>query len=223
MSALQSQESFGSAAGAAISVLVLDDDRFDRKRIARWVKSPQAGPVNLVEAADLQQFEQALTKTKYDLVIIDFCLADGNGLDAMDALVANAQNSSAFVVMVSGREDASLHSEALRYGCDTFISKADLSVAQLNGLARNARRQRSENSAAVQAQSAIEHWAKRAKRRRVASDGRAEIVQPVKMTEARPKLAVVNGQTLKQPQLAAFVVEFLDVDEFVFLTPETVS
>ena len=215
MGALQSQKMFGSGNATPINVLVLDDDRFDRKRIGRWVKSPEAGAIKLSEAADLSQFSKAISQQKFDLIIIDFCLADGDGLDAMDRLVASAQNSSAYVVMISGRDDDAAQREALRYGCDSFLSKSDLSTSHLNDLVRQVSRDRL-GVVDDDDRSAIEHWAKRARRRRVI--GRTERTSPV---ANNPNVALI---TLPRPSyrpeheacLVTSLLSFLDEDEFVF-------
>ena len=106
-------------------ILILDDSDFDRKRLRRSLSQlPMA--LNFTEAEDLYSFRQQIRHKVYDLVLIDYSLADGDGLQAIHAYKTSRHNRSAFFVMVTGHDSATLAVNALKSGFDDFLCKDDI-------------------------------------------------------------------------------------------------
>ena len=203
MTAAASQNSFNSGAATSLNAIVLDDDRFDRKRLARWARAIGPGRIQLREAADLAQFSEMVARQRFDLAFIDFCLADGNGLDAMDSLAVSARNATAYVVMISGRDDDVARQAALLKGCDQFLPKETLDKAVFRRIVRNVTKGTAPVAPGPEQRSAVDFWAARARRRDLRS---ADTVLPSAHKDdgsqkANPKVHL--------PELGA-------TDEFVF-------
>jgi len=63
-----------------VSIPIVDDECFDRKSLRHLCKDlPFA--TNLVEAASLHMSGDKLTKDHFDLILLDYHIADGTGLE----------------------------------------------------------------------------------------------------------------------------------------------
>ena len=210
----------------ALRVLVLDDDAFDRKRLRRMVERSGNRQVQLLEAADLAAFATHLTMQRIDLVLVDYGLQDGTGLDALMRARATPNSQAAFVVMVSGREDDKLKDTCLAAGCDAFLTKSDLGLNLVGELLDKARAQSIEPEVPHPSArpSAVEYWAMRGRLRanRSRELGKADTV--VMLTDLMDGMAVADmpESDMKVVRsevsaiLRAFITDFLSEDAFVF-------
>lgn len=125
-------------------VLLLDDSEFDRKRLKRSM-TKAAGPCTIAEAESLAAMGNLLEAKAYDMILLDYALEDGNGIDALKLCKAAPLNAQTLFVMVTGSDSDVLETNALRAGFDTFLTKdginADILV-DLAAIARNKQRAR---------------------------------------------------------------------------------
>ena len=95
------------ASSRPMRLLVIDDNTFDRQRILRL--SEKSGLVfEAVEVEGLVAPPRALDETAFDLVFIDYLLADATGLDALDMLLAHKKQKSAAAIMLAGEGQISI-------------------------------------------------------------------------------------------------------------------
>lgn len=208
MTAALTKDSFHAGPPRPLKAVVLDDDRFDRKRLARWAKLPVAGDLEFAEAADLRQFAALVQRDRFDVVFLDFCLADGDGVDALECLLASSRNASAYVVMISGQEDACARRAALERGCDEYVPKSALDEAQFERILLDATRGAAVEQVLDPRVSAVDYWATRARRRKL-----PHITAP----SSSASVAVAGKATLPEPSRAdQFLDSFVELDEFVF-------
>ncbi len=167
MSAVSFNREAASRVARVLTVLVLDDDRFDRKRIMRWVKAAYDGPVEMLEAGHLGQFTTVLLDHLPDLIVMDYQLADGDGVDAMEIYANSCGNPSAYVVMVSGSHDCERARRAMACGCDRFIEKSDLNAESITQFMKDLRNvpMTGDAGAPHPKLGATEYWVARARRR----------------------------------------------------------
>jgi DNA-binding NtrC family response regulator len=109
-----------------MSILVLDDSEVDRKRLLRL-----CGDAGLVftgtEAANTAEMRAALASRRFDLVFVDHMLSGEDGLDAVDMLLSDP-DQSATLIMVAGEGRVDIAVEAMRRGCSDYLTKSELSV-----------------------------------------------------------------------------------------------
>ncbi len=117
-------------AAPQIDVLVLDDSEFDRKRIKRLFRSAESN-LNVHEADTLLCFEKLLDVTQYDVIVIDYSLPEGTGIDAVELLRKHPQNGDTVCVMIAGNDQSEVAVQALKMGCADYISKSRLSEERL--------------------------------------------------------------------------------------------
>lgn len=239
MNALAATNLSGHNLQSPLHVLVLDDDAFDRKRVRRWIERNSSADVDLTEAADLSVFERCLSQGYFDLVLLDYGLADGTGLDAVSLLRGHHAQAASYVVMISGREDDSLRNLCLREGCDQFMSKSALDAARIGQIiaAVQSRRLPAALPPRTPQQSALDYWRVRAERRAqtplpFAPSGNLEVLRNLLGVDLEPVdrpwnivPEALNTFALDDTLSAAlrlFIVDFLSCDEFDFV-PRTIA
>lgn len=120
-----------------VRVLVLDDQRFDRHRMARLCSGLDM-TTEISNADSLSALAEALVADRYDLIFLDYLLPDGNGLQALDMVRLSPMNCNAAIIMVAGEGMEGVAEEALRGGCSDYILKDDLSPAAFRRATTNA-------------------------------------------------------------------------------------
>lgn len=118
-------------------VLILDDQRFDRHRLARLCSGLDM-KCTITDAKTLADFAQVIDTAQFDLVVIDNCLPDGTGFDALEMVRLSPRNCNAAAIMVSGQGQESIAQDALKAGCSDYINKDDLSAPAFHRAVTNA-------------------------------------------------------------------------------------
>lgn len=113
-----------------LKILVLDDDEFDRRQVQR-LSSQMAIPTEIDEAADLVALQEKLDSQIYDAILVDYQLASGNGLDALDIIAAHKENGAAAQIMVAGDPTYEIAVQAMKHGCDEFLGKDKLDALSM--------------------------------------------------------------------------------------------
>ncbi|KIM05100.1 MAG: chemotaxis protein CheY [Sulfurovum sp. AS07-7] len=99
-------------------ILIIEDEVTLSKTISEGLK--EFGYQNDV-AGSLKDGEYYLGIRNYDLVLLDWMLPDGNGVDIMAKLKQQTPKTS--IIVVSARDDRDSEIEALRAGADDYIRK----------------------------------------------------------------------------------------------------
>ena len=118
-----------SDASRPMSVLVLDDNEVDRRRLLRLCDSAGLHTVGM-EVSTIGEMRAALASQRFDLVFIDYFLVGEDGLDAVRLLMEDPEQS-AVSIMIAGEGRMDVAIEAMRLGCSDYLTKADLTVEGL--------------------------------------------------------------------------------------------
>lgn len=113
------------------SILIVDDQRFDRARLNRMCRAFDFA-TQVVEADTLAAMRDKLKKERFDLVLLDYHLTDGTGLQGVEAVRADHVNSGAAVVMITGTEQSDIAMQALKMGFSDYLTKDELSQQTLS-------------------------------------------------------------------------------------------
>lgn len=111
---------------APLSVLVLDDERLDRHRLARFFSGLDYH-CEITNTQDLLEFAQELERDTYALILLDYLLPDGTGFEAVEMVQLSARNLNTPMLMISAHGRPDLAEEAHTRGCVTYLSKEKLS------------------------------------------------------------------------------------------------
>lgn len=109
-----------------IRTLVIDDNRFDRKRLMRLGEHTDL-PLIFEEATSVQGLRRCLDKQHYDLFLIDYAMPEGDGIEALDAIRAHEGHKDSAAIMISGAADSRVAISAMKHGCRDFLTKDEIS------------------------------------------------------------------------------------------------
>ncbi|MDA8746946.1 response regulator [Litoreibacter sp.] len=113
-----------------IRALVLDDSQFDRTKIRRMFRTSGL-EFSLDEVETLGSLQQALDQEEFDVILIDYNLPEGNGIEAVKQIQQHSTNSDAAIIMVTGDDQSQIAVKAMKVGCRDYISKGQLSAESL--------------------------------------------------------------------------------------------
>ncbi len=102
-----------------IRVLLLEDDPLQAQLVAERLRLAEG--FEIVFAHSLSQFWNLLPQSKADVILMDYRLPDGNGLEALEQL--RDQKVNLPVIMVTGQGDEQLAVKALQSGATDYLVK----------------------------------------------------------------------------------------------------
>ncbi|MEQ6201680.1 response regulator [Sulfitobacter sp. HNIBRBA2951] len=123
-------ESEGGPRPERIKALLLDDSTFDRARIRRLSDKTRL-MVDVTEVCDMTQMKEAVAREGFDLILIDYRLPQGDGLEVLDFIQQSALNRDAATIMITGNGDMETAVTAMRNGCHDFLTKEAMTAEQL--------------------------------------------------------------------------------------------
>jgi diguanylate cyclase (GGDEF)-like protein len=113
-----------------LDVLVVDDDYADRKIIRRII-AEKAVDANVVEASSVSQGLETLKLQSFDVILLDYKMPNGNGIEMVENLRARADLGSVAIVMMSASDSDELAVACLEAGAQDFILKSELQKLNL--------------------------------------------------------------------------------------------
>jgi len=120
----------GRAVPKIINALLLDDSTFDRARIRRMSKQTEM-LLDLTEVATIDALKDAVAMRAFDLILIDYRLPQGDGLEVLEHVQNSALNSDVATIMITGEGDLETAVTAMRNGCHDFLTKDAMTADQL--------------------------------------------------------------------------------------------
>lgn len=122
---------YGAAlTGQTINALLLDDSKFDRLRIRRMGRDSGI-PIYIDEAVSLEALRLLLDEESFDVILLDYRLESGDGIEALEILRAHPVNAQCPAIMVSGVADPDVAVRAMRLGCSDYLAKSELDAESL--------------------------------------------------------------------------------------------
>jgi CheY-like chemotaxis protein len=113
-----------------IRALILDDSVFDRRRIRRLTHDTQL-QISLDEIASIDALDKILDQEKFDVVLIDYNLPQGDGLEALRRVQAHPVNGDCPAIMVTGDDKSAIAVQSLKMGCVDYLPKDRLTAISL--------------------------------------------------------------------------------------------
>ncbi|MGC1496659.1 MAG: response regulator [Sulfitobacter sp.] len=127
----------GAPLPKVIKALLLDDSNFDRARIRRLSHKTDLA-VQLDEVCSIEEMAIAFQQNSYDLIMIDYRLPVGDGLQALNHVLLNPMNRDAGKIMITGDGAVETAVQAMRGGCHDFLTKESMDVDVLREAMLNA-------------------------------------------------------------------------------------
>ena len=107
-----------------IEVLLIEDNPGDARLIQEMLAEPGEAWFQFEYADRLSRGLEHLENGGVDVVLLDLSLPDGQGLDALEKV--QAQAPAVPVVVLTGFDDETLAVEALRHGAQDYLVKGDV-------------------------------------------------------------------------------------------------
>lgn len=214
---MQFQFSDSQPTTAPIKALVLDDDAIDRKLIRRFTERSDLD-VTIEEAPTLSVMADLMGESSFDVIMVDYNLSEGDGLDALNMIQNNKNNKNAAVIMISGQDQTALAVSAFRQGCSDFLNKNELSTEALKHamttvMARKDTRRYFNPFGSKDFQNAVEHAVLKALESASVQDA---IAAGFKAAANQSVGIGFDHQNVEQVQ--HFVADFLEEPDFHFNT-----
>ena len=108
-----------------MSVLFFDDDRVDRLRLDRCCRKIGLQFTG-TDAATLGELKDAIDRTSFNLIFLDYHVGSDTGLDALAMVNAHANQSAATPIMATSVADRDIIIEAMRGGCVDYLVKDEI-------------------------------------------------------------------------------------------------
>jgi DNA-binding response OmpR family regulator len=102
------------------NVLVIDDDPLIANLLQRRLSGPER---HVTVAPDITTARRELAGARFDLIILDLLLPDGDGRSLLDEMGGGRTNAGVPVVVLSASDAAGLHADCLTRGADAFVTK----------------------------------------------------------------------------------------------------
>lgn len=99
-------------------VLLIEDNAATRFGFVRYFSKDG---YDIREAADLAEAARALAAQRFDAIVMDINLPDGNGIDFIDTIRAN--DTTIPIIVITGAGNIQLAVEAMQRGADNFLTK----------------------------------------------------------------------------------------------------
>jgi two-component system, sensor histidine kinase and response regulator len=118
-------------------VLIIDDDAIDRMAVIRAFKGADFR-TELTEAIDCTSGIALATAQTFDCIFVDYRLPDGNGIELLQKL--RQQGIRAPIVSLTGQNDDLIAVDLMKAGASDYLSKSQISPAQLRQVFQNVMR-----------------------------------------------------------------------------------
>lgn len=115
-------------------VLIVDDNPDQAEMVQEYLRI--SGPFEVVLAGGVHQLWECLNAQSFDIILLDYKLPDGNGLDALAELQSRPEQVP--VVMVTGQGDERIAVQAMHKGATDYLIKSDDYILPLPQLIRKA-------------------------------------------------------------------------------------
>lgn len=135
-----------------MKVLIVDDDKVDRETVQRALQTHR--DVDVTEAATCAAARTALRNARFDAVLLDYDLPDGDALSCLIELRAMPDAPPMIVLTDQGSEKVAV--EVMRAGATDYLPKADLTASLLDRCLRGALRYHQSQEQVRQVQEALQ-------------------------------------------------------------------
>ena len=118
-------------------VLVIDDDAVDRMTVIKAFKGADF-QTEILEASDCKSGVGLAISHQFDCIFIDYRLPDGNGIELLQKL--REQGIRVPIISLTGQNDDRVAVELMKAGASDYLSKTQISPAQLRQVFQNVMR-----------------------------------------------------------------------------------
>jgi PAS domain S-box-containing protein len=116
---------------APIKLLIVDSSEKDRSIYRHYIQGDSTTKYQIFEADNIQEALLIWRSQIPDMMLLDFNLLDGNGLDLLEIISAGIVEPKLPVIMLTGYEDGIVAANAIKLGAADYLIKDEISVVSL--------------------------------------------------------------------------------------------
>lgn len=105
------------------TIVIVDDSAEDRATYRRYLNKEQEYSYNIIECEYAQEIRTFCQQQIPDVILLDYILTDGDGLDLLSELQAQMNSSKLPVVMLTGYGNTELAVQAIQIGAYDYFNK----------------------------------------------------------------------------------------------------
>lgn len=109
-----------------ISLLLVDDDQFDRENIKRLLATGKHASYDITMATNFEHAIDFLRDQRFEVCLIDYYLGAYTGLDLLEKIEETNANTS--VIILTGQDEQYIDEQSLQAGVSDFLSKKNLNT-----------------------------------------------------------------------------------------------
>ncbi|MGL5922285.1 response regulator [Chroococcidiopsis sp.] len=134
-----------------VKVLLVDDDEDDYVLTRDWLAAAQGTTFDLDWVSSYDEAIETIAQCQHDIYLLDYRLGDRNGLELLQAAVA--EGCAAPIILLTGKGDREIDIEAMKAGAADYLEKTQLSAPLLERSIRYAlERQHTQQQIRAQAE-----------------------------------------------------------------------
>jgi two-component system, cell cycle sensor histidine kinase and response regulator CckA len=134
-----------------VKVLLVDDDEDDYVLTRDWLAAAQGTIFDLDWVSSYDEAIATIAQCQHDIYLLDYRLGDRNGLELLQAAVA--EGCAAPIILLTGKGDREIDIEAMKAGAADYLEKTQLSAPLLERSIRYAlERQHTQQQIRAQAE-----------------------------------------------------------------------
>ncbi|WP_414623976.1 PAS domain S-box protein [Calothrix sp. CCY 0018] len=119
------------------TILIIDDCLEDRHTYRRYLQKDEKYNYTFLEKQNGEEALEACKQVQPDVILLDYMLPDMDGLEFLQELKPYCNSSKPPVVMLTGKGSEKVAVQAMKYGVEDYLVKADTTPETLRLAVRN--------------------------------------------------------------------------------------
>jgi PAS domain S-box-containing protein len=119
------------SAPSIMRILIVDDAETDRATYIRYLKTDKHQTYKFLEAETIEEGLELWRSQNPDIVLVDYELPDGNGLEILEAMRAENLMGKLGTIMLTGRGNERLAVQSMRLGAADYLVKGEITAVAL--------------------------------------------------------------------------------------------
>ncbi|MBK1990824.1 PAS domain S-box protein [Sphaerospermopsis aphanizomenoides BCCUSP55] len=111
---------------APVTILLIDDCAEDREVYSRYLRQDSLYTYRILNFETTTEAIEFCQQERPDIILLDFLLPDGDGLEFLEELRQNFSNSQSAIIMLTGQGDEITAVRAMKAGVQDYLVKGQL-------------------------------------------------------------------------------------------------
>jgi diguanylate cyclase (GGDEF)-like protein len=113
------------------TILIVDDDSFEREMVKKKLSLSKRGDYSFIEASTVEEGLELYFSNKIDCILLDYSLPGKNGFYMIKRLTNKLTNSLPTIVVLTGQGDEKIAATFIQLGAMDYLKKDDLNLELL--------------------------------------------------------------------------------------------